>query len=135
MVLQLILTFPNSRQVDPLGKAGQSKWSSLLSVTWLQYWEYERTNDLLSVWKTRVYISFLFIFWSVWWFVYDWSSVIIVPNKPIKALHIEDSITTFVTIAKIDSNFLNFICIARVIYSLSPEVSGKTDGFSFLYFN
>ena len=47
-------------------------------------------------------------------------------------LYIEDLITTFV-IAKTDFNFLNFICIARVIHSLCPEESGKADNFSFFY--
>ena len=57
---------------------------------------------------------------------------VIAPNGPMKAaLHIKDLIATF---AKIDSNFLNFICITRVIYSLYPGGSGKANGFSFFMF-
>jgi len=57
---------------------------------------------------------------------------VIAPNEPMKAaLHIEDLVITFVIIAKTDSNFLNFICIVRVIHSLCPGELGKTDDFSF----
>jgi len=48
------------------------------------------------------------------------------------ALHI-DLVATFVMIAKTDSNFLNFICIARVIHLLCPGKSSKADSFSFFY--
>jgi len=56
-------------------------------------------------------------------------------SRPMKtALHIEDLVTSFVTITKIDSNFLNFICIVRVIHLLCPGESDKADGFSFFMF-
>ena len=49
--------------------------------------------------------------------MYDFfmTNAIIAPNVPIKAaLYTENLVATFVTIAKTDSNFFNFICIARV---------------------
>jgi len=47
------------------------------------------------------------------------------------ALHIED-LVAFVTIAKTDSNFFNFICIARVIHSTLPREVGQWFLFSYV---
>jgi len=138
LVLQLILTLPNSRQVDSLGKADDP--SSLLGI-WLQwkYWECGGTGDLSSIRKARVrYISLLFTFCynAVWWFVYDWSSAVHHCTKWAHegTLHIKDLVLTFVTIAKIDSNFFNFIWIAWVIHLLCPGELDKADHFSFFMF-
>ncbi|XP_011056429.1 PREDICTED: uncharacterized protein LOC105147244 [Acromyrmex echinatior] len=59
---------------------------------------------------------------------------VIASNGPMKTvLHVEDLVATFMTIAKTDSNLLNFICIARVIHLLYPGGVGQSGWFLFFY--